>query len=279
MSSSARLYEDMVVVRRIDAEATALQRQGELGLWPPLLGQEAAQIGSGPRPPRGRLRLPSYRENGVAYCRGVKPDGHRPRLARQRLAGWDPYDRQHGHPADHHRRADPARHRLCHGHPERRRRLRSPSPTSATAPPAKATSTRPWSSPRASRRPVVFFCQNNQWAISEPVRLQSQRPARGPRPGLRHPQHAGRRQRCPRRAWPRPAWPWTVPGTAAAPPSSRRSPTGWARTRRRTTPPATATPTSSRTGPPSDPIGRMKSLLERKGLLDRGPRGRRRRAS
>jgi 2-oxoisovalerate dehydrogenase E1 component alpha subunit len=35
----AALYEDMTVVRRIDAEATALQRQGELGLWPPLLGQ------------------------------------------------------------------------------------------------------------------------------------------------------------------------------------------------------------------------------------------------
>ena len=40
------LYRDMVVVRRIDAEAMALQRQGELALWAPLLGQEAAQVGS-----------------------------------------------------------------------------------------------------------------------------------------------------------------------------------------------------------------------------------------
>ncbi len=40
------IYEDMVVVRRFDNEATALQRQGQLGLWPPSLGQEAAQIGS-----------------------------------------------------------------------------------------------------------------------------------------------------------------------------------------------------------------------------------------
>ncbi len=38
------LYRDMVVARRIDAEATALQRQGELGLWAPLQGQEAAQV-------------------------------------------------------------------------------------------------------------------------------------------------------------------------------------------------------------------------------------------
>ncbi|HEY3604564.1 MAG TPA: hypothetical protein VGL04_07810, partial [Sporichthyaceae bacterium] len=27
------LYRDLVLVRRIDAEATALQRQGELGIW------------------------------------------------------------------------------------------------------------------------------------------------------------------------------------------------------------------------------------------------------
>src|SRR5699024_6697337 len=40
-------YRDMVLVRRFDTEATSLQRHGELGLWPPCLGQEAAQIGSG----------------------------------------------------------------------------------------------------------------------------------------------------------------------------------------------------------------------------------------
>ena len=36
---------DMVLVRRIDSEATALQRKGELGLWPPLLGQPTAGMG------------------------------------------------------------------------------------------------------------------------------------------------------------------------------------------------------------------------------------------
>jgi len=40
------LYRDLVLVRRIDFEAIALQRQGELGIWASLLGQEAAQIGS-----------------------------------------------------------------------------------------------------------------------------------------------------------------------------------------------------------------------------------------
>ena len=49
-SEDARtIYRDLVLVRRIDAEGFALQRQGELGLWPSLFGQEAAQVGSGRR--------------------------------------------------------------------------------------------------------------------------------------------------------------------------------------------------------------------------------------
>ena len=39
-------HRDMTLSRRLDVEATALQRHGELGLWVPLLGQEAAQVGA-----------------------------------------------------------------------------------------------------------------------------------------------------------------------------------------------------------------------------------------
>ena len=42
----AGYLRDMILARRFDAEATALQRHGELGLWTPLIGQEAAQVGS-----------------------------------------------------------------------------------------------------------------------------------------------------------------------------------------------------------------------------------------
>src|SRR5579859_6965141 len=66
-----QLYEDMVVARRIDAEGTALQRQGQLGLWPPFVGQEAAQIGSAHAIGDDDFVFPSYREIGVAYVRGV----------------------------------------------------------------------------------------------------------------------------------------------------------------------------------------------------------------
>ena len=48
--------------------------------------------------------------------------------------------------------------------------------------------------------PVVFFCQNNQWAISEPHREADPDPAVPPGVRLRLPRPAGRRQRRPRRA-------------------------------------------------------------------------------
>ena len=67
------LYRDMVLVRRADREAKALQRQGELGLWAPLLGQEAAQIGAGRAMAPQDMAFPSYREHGVAWCQGVDP--------------------------------------------------------------------------------------------------------------------------------------------------------------------------------------------------------------
>src|ERR1700679_144096 len=56
------LYRDLVLVRRIDNEATALQRQGELGLWANLLGQEAAQVGAGRSLTDRDFAFPTYRE-------------------------------------------------------------------------------------------------------------------------------------------------------------------------------------------------------------------------
>ena len=88
----AALYEDMVVVRRIDTEATALQRQGELALWPPLLGQEAAQIGSGRALRRDDFVFSSYRENGVAYCRGVDIVDLVRVWRGITASAWNPYD-------------------------------------------------------------------------------------------------------------------------------------------------------------------------------------------
>ncbi len=64
-------YRDMSLIRRFDVESTALQRQGELALYAPLLGQEAAQIGSAHAVRKTDMVFPSYREHGVAHVRGL----------------------------------------------------------------------------------------------------------------------------------------------------------------------------------------------------------------
>lgn len=64
-------YRLMYTTRRFDDEATALQRQGQLALWVPSRGQEAAQIGSALAYAPNDYVFPSYREHAVALARGV----------------------------------------------------------------------------------------------------------------------------------------------------------------------------------------------------------------
>src|SRR3954465_14090789 len=84
------LYRDLVTVRRLDAEATALQRQGELGIWASLLGQEAAQVGSGRALRPQDMAFPTYREHGVLYCRGIDPIMPFGLFRGVDQGGWDP---------------------------------------------------------------------------------------------------------------------------------------------------------------------------------------------
>ncbi|GAA1849167.1 pyruvate dehydrogenase (acetyl-transferring) E1 component subunit alpha [Asanoa iriomotensis] len=84
------LYRDLVIVRKLDAEATALQRQGELGIWASLLGQEAAQVGSGRALRSQDMAFPTYREHGVLYCRGIDPIMPLGLFRGVDQGGWDP---------------------------------------------------------------------------------------------------------------------------------------------------------------------------------------------
>src|SRR5690349_7804738 len=84
------LYRDLVIVRKLDAEATALQRQGELGIWASLLGQEAAQVGSGRAMRDQDMAFPTYREHGVLYCRGIDPIMPLGLFRGVDQGGWDP---------------------------------------------------------------------------------------------------------------------------------------------------------------------------------------------
>jgi 2-oxoisovalerate dehydrogenase E1 component alpha subunit len=67
------MYRLMTLARRADAEGTNLQRQGELGVYTPLLGQEAAQVGTAYALDEGDWIFPSYREMAMALMRKIDP--------------------------------------------------------------------------------------------------------------------------------------------------------------------------------------------------------------
>lgn len=67
------MYRLMVLTRKVDQEGTNLQRQGELGVYTPSLGQEGAQIGAAYALDRNDWIFPSYRELGAALMRGIAP--------------------------------------------------------------------------------------------------------------------------------------------------------------------------------------------------------------
>ncbi|WP_336021979.1 pyruvate dehydrogenase (acetyl-transferring) E1 component subunit alpha [Halobellus salinisoli] len=65
------LYESMKRARRFDERAIALQRRGEIGTHAPAIGQEAAQVGSVLALEPDDWVVPSFREQGAALARGV----------------------------------------------------------------------------------------------------------------------------------------------------------------------------------------------------------------
>ena len=83
-------YRDMARIRRFDIEAIALQRQGQLGLWVPAIGQEAAQIGSGYGVGQNDHIFPSYREHGVAITHGVELMSILKMMRGVNHGGWNP---------------------------------------------------------------------------------------------------------------------------------------------------------------------------------------------
>ncbi|HEX8864884.1 MAG TPA: thiamine pyrophosphate-dependent enzyme, partial [Lentzea sp.] len=88
------LYRDMVLIRRVDREANALQRKGQLGIWVPLLGQEAAQIGAGRAMRETDMAFPSYREHGIAWTRGINPTELLGIFRGTDQGTWDPVEKR-----------------------------------------------------------------------------------------------------------------------------------------------------------------------------------------
>jgi 2-oxoisovalerate dehydrogenase E1 component alpha subunit len=173
------LYRDLVLVRRIDTEAIALQRQGELGIWASLLGQEAAQVGSGRALGPRDMAFPTYREHGVAWCRGLDPMKLLELFRGVSHGGWDPAEHmfhlytivigaQTLHATGY--AMGIQRDGLVGENGEAVIVYFGDGATS------QGDVNEAFVFASVFNAPVVFFCQNNQWAISEPLERQSRVP-------------------------------------------------------------------------------------------------------
>jgi pyruvate dehydrogenase E1 component alpha subunit len=65
------MYRWMVFGRQLDERGLQLQRQGRVGVWGPMLGQEAAQVGLGMAVRPGDWVFPSYRESITLCMQGL----------------------------------------------------------------------------------------------------------------------------------------------------------------------------------------------------------------
>ena len=170
------LYRLMVLTRRADLEATALQRQGELAVYPPLIGQEAAQVGSAFALQESDWIFPSYRELGAAVVRGVD------------LVEYLHFYRATWHGGTY----DAPAHRFGYvSVPVGSQILHAVGFAMGTKKDGLPTASLVYFGDGATsegdfhegcnfaavfKAPVIFFCQNNQWAISVPLSAQTTTP-------------------------------------------------------------------------------------------------------
>jgi pyruvate dehydrogenase E1 component alpha subunit len=183
-------YADMAAIRRFDQEATALQRQGQLALWVPLTGQEAAQIGSGRASQPQDYIFPTYREHGVALTRNVDLAELLRQFRGISNGGWNPKDTNfHLYTLV---LAAQTPHAVGYAMGiQRDQRLAEANGMAESGAAEPKAAVMVYFGDGASsegdvhesmvfassyKAPVVFFCQNNHWAISVPTAVQTRVP-------------------------------------------------------------------------------------------------------
>ena len=178
-------YRDMAVVRRFDQEATALQRQGQLALWVPLTGQEAAQIGSGHALRPEDFVFPSYREHGVALSRGLDMSDLLRIFRGVTHGGWDPREKNFNIYTL--VLAAQVLHAVGYAMGIQRDQASARAKGQTVEDAAVVAYYGDGASSEGDvheamvfassyKAPVVFFCQNNHWAISVPSKVQTKVP-------------------------------------------------------------------------------------------------------
>jgi pyruvate dehydrogenase E1 component alpha subunit len=174
-------YRWMVLSRSTDERCLTLQRQGRIGFYAPLLGQEAAQVGCAMALEPGDWMFPAYRELAVALTRGVplrsivdQLYGSSADLTKGRqMPNHFGFTQQHFVTA-----SSPIGTQITQavGAAMAAQRRKDPIVTVAFFGDG-ATSSNDFHAglnfAGVFRTPTIFFCQNNQWAISLPREKQT----------------------------------------------------------------------------------------------------------
>ena len=168
-------YRQMRLARRFDDQALALQRQGELGLWLQSLGQEAAQVGSITALRKDDHVFPSYREHAAAMCRGITPAELLVQWRGNQHSGWDPQQyRFHIYTLV---LAAQLPHAVGYAMGVQRdgsNEIVAVYFGDGSTSEGEANEAFNWAA--AAEVPLLFFCQNNQWAISTSAEIQMRAP-------------------------------------------------------------------------------------------------------
>lgn len=170
-AAAIELYRDMVRTRRFDDRALALQRRGWMSGYPPFRGQEAAQVGAAHAMSMDDWLFPTYRSNALQIARGVPMSDI---LAFRR--GRPEYTSEHEIPVF--PQAVPIATQIPHATgAAMARNYRDNEEAMLVCFGDGATSEGDFHEglnfAGVFDAPVVFFCENNGWAISHPTARQT----------------------------------------------------------------------------------------------------------
>ncbi len=170
------LHRQMVLGRRFDTQATALTKQGRLAVYPSARGQEACQIGAVLALRSRDWLFPTYRDSMAAVARGVDPVEVLTLLRGSWHCGYDPYARRVAPQCTPLATNTPHAVGLAHaatlkGEDTVALAMLGDGATSEGDTHAALNFAGVWKSP------VVFFVQNNGYAISVPLARQSAAPS------------------------------------------------------------------------------------------------------
>ena len=171
-----RAFAALVTARRLNDQAYALVRQGRLAVYPSSHGKEACQVAAAQVLAEGDWLFPTYRDTVAVVGRGVDPVEALTLLKGDWHCGWDPYEHQvapHATPL-----ATQLPHAVGVAHAAR---LRG-EPTVVLAMCGDGGTSEgdfheALNFAAVLKAPVVFFVQNNEYAISVPLARQTAAPS------------------------------------------------------------------------------------------------------